>query len=501
MTPDFLLTIEVCGTTHRLSTLTRVFDGLPYRLELDPGLDVALSSPEDVSVRVVSPALWQWAEELDSATAELRFLDADGSVEVVTTGRVVAPVYGGRLDSIGITISRDVSGVTRGSQVPAETRRVSAETWPVGTGDLGTEGAMYPVIFGYPGFIGSGSNPIPCVPIPLAELVVGDTSATYMLVSEDPRAEITSLRVRLTDQEDHPEFDQDVVSIVDLLGQPVLVCDCTTGGLASIPDSTTSGLLAGFSDAGGGGVARSMYDAIRYLLERWGAGSVDWTRLSDARDILEPLNVDSFVSSPIADPWVLIDSWLQWLPVVVRVGERGRYLVPKRYVHDESRVVGELIGATRVGGVSRDGPPENEVVVQFRNDPQVGWRDQVAVVGSILDMQAPTDPDRTRTIETAAARRSYSRYGRRPGPRIAIDWTWDIGTALAVAGHVIERRALPCRMVAYDVPLHRASKWREGDELVITDYDLGWYGVAAIIDAPPRLTLEQARVVLRIPGA
>lgn len=501
MTPDFLLTVTVCGTVHRLATQARVVDGVPYRPELDPGLEVALSSPEDVTVRVVSPALWQWAEDLDTASADLRFLGPDGTVEVVTTGRVVAPVYGARLDPIGFTISRDVAGVTRGSQVPAETRRVSAETWPVGAGDIGTEGAMYPVIFGYPGFVGTGLDPIPCVPIPLAELVVGGAATTYLLVSEDPRAEITSVRVRLTDPEDHAEFDQSVTSIVDNLGQSVLVADCTSGGLGSIPDATTAGLLAGFSDAGGGGVARSMYDAIRYLLERWGAGSVDWTRLADAQDILGPLNVDSFVVSPVDDPWVLIDSWLQWLPVVVRVGERGRYLVPKRYTSDPSRLVGELIGATRVGAVSRDGPPENEIVVQFRQDPQVGWRDQVAIVGSILEMQAPVEPDATRVIETAAARRSYSRYGRRPGPRIAIDWTWDVGTALALAGHVIERRALPCRMVSYDVGVATAARWREGDEVLVTDDDLGWSGVAAIIDAPPRLTLEQARVQLRIPGA
>jgi hypothetical protein len=499
MTADFLLTIEVCGITHRLATRARIVDGHPYRPELDPGLEVALSSPEDVTVRVVSPALWQWAEELDTATAELHLLTDDGS-QLITTGRVVAPVYGSRLEAIGLTITRDVAGVTRGSQVPAETRRVDATTWPVGAGEVGTEGATYPVIFGYPGFVGTGLDPVPCVPLPIAELT-GTAATTYMLVSEDARAEITSIRVRLVDREDQPEFDQDVSSLVDNLGQVVLVSDCSTGGATSIPDAPTAGLLAGFSDAGGGGVARSMYDAIRYLLERWGAGSVDWTRLSDARDILEPLLVDSYVISPIDDPWVLIDSWLQWLPVVVRVGERGRYLVPKRHVHDPSRVVGDLLGATRVGVVSRDGPPENEVVIQFRQDPQIGWRDQVAVVGSILDFRPAEEPDPTRVIEIDVARRSYSRYNRRPGPRIPVDWTWDVGTALAVAGHVLDRRALPCRLVSYDVPLATAARWREGDEVLVTDDDLGWVQEPAIIESPPRLTLEQARVMLRIPGA
>lgn len=503
---DWLLVLEIGGRAFRFSSVARVVvaaDGAPaeavghYAAGLDPDLTVTPGGTDDVAVSIVSRGLHEAVREADAGTGALYLLDSDaGTVEVITAGRVLDPTWGAPLDAVGLTLSREALGATRGGQVPDPVARVDATTWPVsGAAILGNAGLPYPVIVGYPGWTGAG-DATPVVVVPLGQL--GTTSGTQIVVSEDPDAPITSVRLR-NDSAD-AEYDQDVGWTSDLLGRRVLTADCVAGGAASVPAAATVRLYAGFSPSGGGGVARGMYDVIRYVLDRWAPGSVDWARLAGAAGALEEYQVDTAVWSVVEDPWVLVEAWTAHVNVEVRSSDRGFYLVERRYAHDPRRVVRALVDPARAGRFRRDGAPANQVPVYYRHARDGGgWLAQVIATGALGDVQPAGEALTVDVLEVEAARRSRARYGPIAAERVDLDWTWDSGTAQAVALAVLARTALPAVLVDYDVSPADARGLVEGDEVLLTDDDAGWDARPAILDAPPAVSLDGVRLSLRVP--
>lgn len=496
---DWLVTLEIAGRTLRYASHERLVDDELYEGGLDASLRLTETYDDDVTISIVSPSLYEVAELIDTGTATVSLVDESGAVTVFRSGLLAAPQWGNVEEPVTCSITRDIASSTRGRQLPAETAAVIDDTWPI-TGEIGAEGVHYPIIFGYPGWRGSG-NPVPVVPCPIAQWTSGSALNTLAIVCEDAVADIDLVRVKV--QDDHSQDNQPCDIVTDLLGQRVIACDFSAFG-STVPADPTAGILVGYKpdtgSGGGGGRYRSLYDCIVYVLARWGKDSTDFSRLPLVAPLIEAYNVDSYVIETVQDPWVLVEHWVQPLNLIARTSSRGKYLVAQRYQHDPLRVVRELVNPVRVSGFTREGPPENEVRVRYRPDPEVGLRAQVLIVGSKEELRpAAVTPNPRHTIETAIARRSYSRYGRRPGSQLELDWTWDTGTAIAVGEAVLARTALPCRMVTYELDPPEARGLQEGDEVLVTDDTVGLVSQPGILSEPPTVALDSVSITLRIP--
>lgn len=492
---DWLLEVEVAGRTLRYATQARTVAGAIYRPGLLGDLDLA-EGAEAAEIEVVSRDLQVLADDLDGGTATLSYLEED-EVTAYVSGPITDPASGAPDEGVAFTITRDLPGVTLGTQVPSVTARVDATTWPVTVGhQIGSDGLAYPVIFGYPGYTGA-ATPECVVPAPLAQWLTLTQATSYVIVADDVDANVSSVRVKNT--ETLAETAQATVVVSDLLGQRVRAANFLAGGLPGSPQYL---LFVGYSPSGGGGAARSLYDVIAYLLRRFAPESIDWARLPQVRTVLEPFLVDSWVDAPVSDPWVLIEGWLRDLSVEVRSGKKGRYFVARRYTADPARIVGSIIAgadARRASPYRRAGQPQNEVSVRCQQHPEQGWLYSVVACGSRRDVQPAGVNLGTSVIETALARRSWAKYGRRAGVGIDLDWVWDTGTALAVAERVLERTALPATLVEYRLRPSLARGIREGDDVLLTDPERPWVEVPAIVDEPPSRTLDAVTLRLRVP--
>jgi hypothetical protein len=428
---------------------------------------------------------------------------------VFVDGEIRGVEHGTRFDPVSFTIERRSGGEMLGTQVPDVLATVQFTTWPTTGTAIGDQGVSYPVIFGYPGYTGA-STPIPVVPVPLAQWDA-DEDITYAIVSEDAAAPITSVRLR---NDTMNEYSNPTVTIVeDQLGRPVRAMNFTLATIAWPASSDEQAeLTVGFSPAGGGGVARSAYDCFEYVLRRWGQASADWQRLREIRDALSIYQVDTWIDTPIDDPWAWIEGILPDLPVVVRTSARGRYFVERRYAVDGTRHVGSLeagAGAERTSavGVEKSGP-FNEYTGVYRPGIDDAYIGRVIMTGSPNLHSAPfikEGPVGSSTFQIIAVHRSglcaasLAKFGLRQSELVEIDWTWDESTVAAVLGWRAQRDAIPARIVEYTV--ENGDELREGDEVNLTDDELGLDAVGAIVDSPPLVDRTRwASVVFRIPS-
>lgn len=512
----WLLDVEIDGVAYRWSVEsveveTAAGETLTYTSGLGD-LELAQGDP-DIFVAVLDPSV-DWpalASQIDGQRVVLRRW-IEGTVleqaEVYGYGEVADVEFGAGHEPASWAIS-EVAGseLTLGVQVPDPLARIDATTWPItGGATIGDDGAVYPVLFGFPGDDGSGT-PIPVMPVPMGQYLAAGT--TYLVLSEDADAPITTVRIR--NETEDTEDTETAVAVTDLLGRRLKVSHFT---LAAGPRPATATeqreLFAGFGSATGGGVARSAYEVIDYLIRRWGRESVDWSRLPEIRDVLDEFQVDTWIDDPPTDPWAWIEAvLLPDLPVEVRTSARGRYLVHRRYVSEPGRRVGSLeVGrdAERVSMVRRADSegPANEFIGVYRASTRGDWLGRVILTGdpaTIASAPAIAVPGATTTQAVAVAtstlcRRSHARYRLRQSEPVEIDWTWDTGTVLRVLEHRAERDALPGHAVELEV--WDGEDLVEGDELGITDEELGWDDRTAIVDTPP-VRGDRTTVTLRLP--
>lgn len=500
----WLLDVEIDGAVYRwsdaaLEVVNAEGDTLDYASGLGD-LDVA-QGQSGIGVEVLDPTV-DWptlAREIDGRRAILRRW-VEGSIleqaEVYAFGEAVNVGFGGRTEPVSFAIE-DVSGSegSLGTQVPDVLARVDETTWPVDSGHVaGTGGGTYPVIFGFPGWTGV-NPPIPVVPVPLAQWDGGlfAPATTYVVVSEDPDLPIAACRIRNDDLD--VEGNETVVRRTDLLGRQVLVAHFTDDE-APFPESENATLFAGFTPAQGGG-KRSAYDAVEYVLRKWGPETADWIRLPEVRDDIGAFMVDSWIDHPLPDPWAWIDDVLvPALLLEVRVSARGRYLVSRRFIGDGTRLVGSISvergEAVRTSDVTRSGRPVNEFTGLYRPSRDGEWLGRVVLSGDRTVTSVPASgvvtPTATQVVTLATTTRcqeSFARYRLRQsedGP-LELDWTWDTGTALRCLERRAERDAIPAFLVEYDV--EDGEDLVEGDELDVSDAELGWASVRAIVEEPP----------------
>jgi hypothetical protein len=521
----WLLEVTIDGrlyrwATQRVTVTTADVDDLEYEGGLG---DLSLAVGDPASVTVTDPSV-DWptlGPELPGGRAVvLRWEEGTDyeAAEAYSIGEATEVEYGGRFDPVAFTVDQAGDPRSLGHQLPDPLARVDDATWPISANhEVGDVGMYYPIILGYPGYRGSvtATDPTsyPVVPVPVAEWSDTTTPVTAsIVVAEDIDAQITEVTLRADDLD--LQQDETVVSGTDLLDRIVRRAQITDSE-AMYPAARDALYFAGYYPDGGGGVARAAYDVIVYLLRRWGPESVDWGRLPTVADALAGFQVDSWIDQPVSDPWAWLESAiLPDLPVEIRVSQLGRYLVHRRYVSDPSRQVGtlnpDLGDCVRVSSVRRDDVgPSNEFTAYYRANREGDWLGKLILTGdpdeiAAANRFAPNLTTSTDTQTLAVARHglclaSATRYGVRQATPVEIDWTWDEGTVLRVLDLRAQREALPARLVDYR--LEDGEDLAEGDELLLTDAELGWTSQVAIVDAPPVRDLHTTTITLRLPEA
>jgi|GEM_PF-6716782 len=518
--PYLLLELTVDGRVFRWSTTRIEIGDVVYEAGLE-NLTVELGS-ESVSVSVVDPSV-DWpalAPVADGGSAALRrWLTGQAleTAQVLCAGEVRVGSWGARDDPFAATIYR-TSGPSLGTQVPDVVAQISDDTWPLPSpGPSGVEvvdkGRSYPIIFGYPGYQGEDLAQFAVVPIPVGQQGDGSLgrpteSTTVPVVAEDGALQITSVRVY--NDATKMQSDENCVFQADGRHHAIRILQFANGS-ATWPDPAdgTPRLYAGYFPSGGGG-PRPAYEVLTYGLRRWGPDSADWSRLPEVADLLGRFLVDTWIPSPEENFWALFrQALLPDLPVEIRSSERGLYLVETRYRSDPRRQVGELDvdrgDAALLGPVVlSDTGPYSEFSANFRFDRDGGSRGLVLYTGregvesSVKIGAAQILELSTTAVRSSLCSRSASRYGDRAAVPLDIDWTWDEGTVVAVLQWIVERDALPARIVSYDVSASGLDL-REGDEVLLTDTARGFVGVPAIVATPPVYSATTTQIDFRVP--
>jgi hypothetical protein len=507
VTYHWLLDVQIDGVPYRWTSASDGAEVTTAGGEVywyAAGLDDLRLAPGDVPDIEIYDESVGWASlavQLQGRRVTLRrWLEGDlyERAEVYATGLASTVSY--EPDAVTMRIEEPPALTTYGAQVPDPLARVDADTFPTAVAtDIGPDiGAAYPVILGYPGWQEDTATNVPVVPLPLAQWDANDAD-TWVVVSEDGSLPIVGCRVR------NDELDvtgtEDVKVVTDLLGRVILVADFAND---TAPKPTTATerapLLAAFVPNLGGG-PRPAYDAIVYMLQRWGPLTVDWRRMPEVRTLLAPYLIDCWITSPISDPWLWVAELVVDLPVEIRTGQQGRYLVPSRYLPDSALVTRDLtIGVD----LERDGPveltePINEFVALYRQGPTGDWLGSVVLTGApgeVLSAPGRGAPTGARVIASSRCRSSVAQYGLRPaGEPVHIDWTWDLGTVVRVLEHRAARDALPARLVS--VVGDESLQLREGERIRLTDDELGLSGLA-VVDEPPTVSSRGVEAVLRM---
>lgn len=537
----WLLEVAVPGRVYRWSTeALEVPTAAGAKIVYRPGLvDLLLAAGDPVDVTVTDPSVdWPTAGPLlDGAEVVLRrWRDGDEleRAEVFARGVAALAAWGTAFE----TARWRVSTLAPIPAIPDPLASVSGATCPPdGFVDYFvpvTQGGRYfPVVFGFPGYVGPDAPLVPCVPVPLVQYAKGSggigvlaaIEAIRFVVSEDARAHLPDA-VYLRDGRGCSD-EIPVTAVPDLLGRSIAVTAYSTADPNDWPsmyplladgDDATDGdeVLAAYSpDHGGRPAPRAAYDVVRYVLERWGGTTVDWARIPEVADVLGGFMVDTWLVSPPDDeavsPGAVRDGtvrgvwrWLvdalgvaepgssraPGLPVGIRLGADGFYLVPLRWRTEAGRTVrtvrtdgGE---ASRTGDLEVRSTPVNRITARYA-DTGEGLRETVQV-GALANPLAATSAPR---YEHSLATLSVARYARPDrgddGIRedeVTVPWTWDEATAVRVGLGILERDALPWVYVTLRVP----ESWglREGDQVRLVDDAVpGVDGVLALVDGPP----------------
>lgn len=504
----WLLDLEVDGRTYRYShnrlvIRTDAGEEVIYRSGL-ADLVVALGA-EQVPITLADEGV-DWAglgAFLEGGRAVLRRWVGGTTLDralVFSSGEARGVAHGTNTEPVSFAITRDAPEFSlRGTKVPDALAKVFVDTWPVGSGELTQdEGRWYPIVFGTPGLIPSQSDPYCVVPCPYPQYNGAAGSDFLVIDHEAPTDAQTSVQIRVRNEALQAEDDEFVFVSQDGLRRRITTCFINTPTRPSSADEDI-GFYVGFRAGGGPPDRQNAYDAVTYLLRKFGAGSVDWRQMEQVRGELALFKVDSWIDAPIDDPWVWVEALVEELPFEVRVSERGRYLERVRYLANGSRFVRSItqgVDAERVGVRVREAfGPFNEWEAVYRQDREGNYLGRVVITGSpqpsspriaappgvVTDPSAPTGD--VSVIQDGRCARSRARWGLRPAPVVELPWTWTTATAVAALTWRIERDAIPQWRSSYQV--RDALDLRVGDELRITDADLGLVDQPAVVMAPP----------------
>lgn len=521
----WLLEVEVGGAVYRwASTVLEVPDGSDT-LTYEPGLTLPSQlevGAEDVNISITDPGV-DWPADgyrlLGQRGTIRRWQEGDdiSLALVMMIGTVTELSHGTSDEPATFTLTQSLAA-NRGQQVPHPFLRIEGPI--IGSGEeLGIdEGKYYPILFGAPGDVNprpyeAKAGGITAIYLPYAVMPVpilsrrstdGRTGVVLHLGVNSNRTEQVQLRNVTLDA--GQLFTPTVQT--DLRGQTRTVIHTTsTSPLNPATVEEDAEFYAGFYH-GSGGEYSSVWQAVQYLLDTYG-GDVDWQRMSLVEADLSRLTCDTWIDSPIRDPWVWIEEVTGDLPFETRTGPRGLYLERIRWVPDGSRYVRSVThgdDADRIGGRSFAVGELNEFEAKFRPGRD-DWRGRVLVTGDTIPSAPPwINPRSTpeiadnafqeRIVSDARCEASVARIGLRQAPPIEIDWTWDVTTAVQVLDWQVEQHCVPSWESEYWI--EDGHTLRVGDELRLTDDDMGLTDELAVVMTPPIVTLDRwSRVLLR----
>jgi hypothetical protein len=263
-----------------------------------------------------------------------------------------------------------------------------------------------------------------------------------------------------------------------------------------------SRLYAGFAAIGGGilrpdrsRALRGAGEITRFVLERWCPRiRLDSARLAEVEDRMDAYQIDTWLNSD--------SSWWSWLtgelwpllPVLPAQGPGGLYLrwYDWSATHEQSIADLDADGRelVRQPGVRLSGSPgPNEVTLQYAPARDSDRYLEEVIVTSEVGRRELVDVDETitdtRIVSSPYAVLGRSLYRRRPETR-ATALTWDQATATLIALGIVEREAVPRRLVDY-VGGHVLESLPIASVVTITDSELYLDGTPAIVlDVLPR---------------
>lgn len=471
----------------------------------DDGITITAQLPGDLVRRIVDLELtpcrllrWEEGAPWDHAV-------------VFSEGRVRGLEYAHPSDPVQWSILADPMG---DSPMPDRMACVQdGVTWPLTSAPSGTivpeehDGAVYPVIYGYPGYVSQqGSEQVDeVVPVTLAQQKSADFNDTLVMLCHEPlRAGTVDSSVHLINRAIDPtqSYEQDWRIVQDKLGRSVTVCDFTRHTSHHPSTDTPSAWYAGYHPSGGGGQYRDAYSVIVDVLRQWSSVPIDWTLLQGAESLLSRYNVDTWINAP-TEPWKWIgDVLLPYLPVAVRQGPRGRYLapLPTWATSADARVIlsADAGDCDRRSPISVDSASlVNEITAKYWKNAADHWRATRTYTGQdgVLGENFIFLGADSRILAHPLSALSQSRYGVRRGEVLELDWTWDPVTVLRVMADRLEQRAFPLETIRYYV--HGATL-AQGDVVLMTDAEVALDSRPCIVQAAPLQEPAGQVVQLRI---
>lgn len=484
----WLLEVQVDGRVLRYSqTELLVLDeagrSYVYRAGLSD-LSVAVGE-EEVEVEIVDGSV-DWpllAAAIEAGPCVLRRW-SDGQLledaQVYTSGLATGVAHGSRDEPIGWVIGQPLGDETElGRQLPDTFAVIAEETWTAPN----EEGLYYPLVFGAPGRNGE-ENPRAVMPVPAAIRTVA------IICQFPPNQKANSVEVRNDEIDTSATLTTSIAT--DKLGRRLVTLPIS-GAVLPATDTEAPKLYVGFNVPPMG--VRSAWEVIEFLLRRYGPETADWDRLIREADGLSAYQVDSWIDDVVENPWDWIEGFIGDLPYEVRRTQRGRYLERQRFVPTGDRVVlTAAVGqnAERDGGRQRSVEgPFTEYPVLYRPGITDEYEGRLVVTGSdglqgvpsFVSAPASSTTELVKVVQDGRLARAQARWGVRQREAIELDWTWDSGTALAVADWHIERESVPQWLSSYWI--RDGHQLEVGDEVLMTDPEFGLIDEPMIVDEPP----------------
>jgi hypothetical protein len=424
--------------------------------------------------------------DFGSATAELSLFRKDSGDDyddrqVVLSGRVSLPSYGGEGDPVSLEIEADW---LRGSVVKPDVEHViDSSVW--GRADDNAEGMIFPMIFGAPGAQGFAGSPIYVIDYDSGSGVTYGLVAGHLLTA----ANINVIRITNEDGA-YSMAGESVANAID--GNGVTYSYVTLTGQYAAGDS----YFARFDVAGGGllnpfrretasatatqvGFLQGAGDILRYLLHQSGA-KVDDGKTAAAAELLNGYELDFFIAERVDVMEFIKDEILPLLPCSLRASSEGIYPVVWHYDATSSDAKAKL---TADRHIYRDGDVEyqstqvaNEITLRYRyNARYAKLQNQVTITG---DVMKKTGDFLWRNGYTITSR---SRYGTR-----SLELETELVASRATAGRIINwmSRAYSAkhRRVSYRAP-YKLGYLQVGDIVSITDSELFFEDQVVLLQA------------------
>ena len=459
--------------------------------------------------------------DLGDSVAELAMIRSGDDFidrEILISGRVISPTYGDRYEPLVFTIDDPI--IDAQDMIPDKSQTVNALSWTSGSRgadvvvrDPRTDGAVYPVIFGHPGYK-TDSNMIDFSGWPALQVEVdqihranntgGVARAAAGLLLAGHACTASSVRIYNFSQKEKGAPSLAAYKYTDIFpcqthtddqGRAVTYCLVAGTGAPALICNEGDALYASF-DQGGGGVIDPATGA-----EMRGAGQImHWLLqytgqipLSDpagvAASALDSYLLDLYINTPTKAITVITSEIAPLLPVSILQGVQGVKILAWNLEASQADIIDTIHparrGGQRAGGVSFTSSSDivNKMTINYCLDAETGkYKRALTYTAEDAAYASPDAPggNDPAIIGNAYAGASQRRYGVRSGGSINASPIQDEATARAVLDWQIKYRGQTRRRARYQLPQHY-QHLRPGDVIAWTDEDIGVANVLCFV--------------------